>query len=98
MNRDIHQSALAAGLNVRNYEYRLGPKLGSGDQSDAALSLGHKHLAGRQPREGPWNLKTGSNRFHSIAREGLHFENLVRRERRYRSAAINAAAYKDDDR
>src|SRR5205809_321876 len=58
MERDIHQTALAGRLDVRNGEDWLYAKLTFLDDPNAAFSLGEEHVTVRQPREGPWDLKS----------------------------------------
>src|SRR5947209_15257209 len=49
MERDVHQPALARGLDVRHGEDGFGNHMAALENADAALPLGKEHVAIREP-------------------------------------------------
>src|SRR4051812_8702855 len=66
MERDVHQAALARGLDVGDSEHRLRTHLSALEYPYAASPLGEKHVAIRQPRESPRHLEATRNRLNAV--------------------------------
>jgi hypothetical protein len=63
MEREAHQSAFAARLDIRHYEQRLGPQLAILKDAHAPGTFREKHATIRRPNDGPDDFEIRYDRF-----------------------------------